>query len=150
MNAYLRCDDDGETTSAVYRLPGAELESTFVWVQGSEPVAKVVEESWLALIEERGFTMEVRLVDVDPGECSGPDQVVLATLYNDKGSRVQGIAVDPQEWPGGPWSLIKVADGPVQKARTAWASLGAWRWLVLAAAVAGALYVAKNAGKWMK
>jgi hypothetical protein len=147
--AWIQCTED-QTLEAVYRLPGAELETTFTWVEGVNRVSDVVEVSWAALVEDKGFTVEVRLVDVEPGECSAPEQVVLASLYNAKGSRVQGIAVDPYEWPGGAFALAGAAHGgPVEKARAGWAAVGSWKWLALVAAVAGLAYAAWK-GKWLE
>lgn len=140
--ATIRCTPD-ETLDAVYRTPGAELESTFTWVEGVNRVEAVVERSWGTLVREKGFTVELRLVDVEPGECSGPEQVVLASLYNDKGSRVQGIAVDPGEWPDS-WALLAADGTPAVKVKSLWSSLGSWRWALLALAVVGGIYAARK------
>ena len=137
--ATMRCAD-GYPVSVAYRVPGAELESTYIWVEGPGRVAKI-ESSWSALVRSDGFTVEVRLVDVENDSC-GPGQVVLAALFSDKGVRIQGIAVAPEEW-GNTFPLLDTTGvgGAVAKARHV------WRWFVLAAATALALYAVK---RWTK
>lgn len=147
MNAVLHCPD-GPVTAVRWRVPGAEIESTFVWMEGIDRIDRAL-ESWDALVRDRGFVLETRIVGLDANECGEGGGVVLATLYNDKGSRVQGIAVDPAEWPEDRAIIRPGVAGALDKARSVWARAGNWKWLALAAALAGLAYAAWK-GKYLK
>lgn len=137
MEADVQCTTDNRIVDVLYQRNGADIASAYIWMEGERAVTRTA-ESWADLVESRGYTIRVKLVPVsaDTQEaCASPERVVLADLLKPNGARVQGIACDPVEWPGGPFALaLQVQGGPVDKGAALWSGLGVWRWLVLAAA----------------